>query len=396
MELTIEKALQLGVAAHEEGRFREAEQLYRAILQTKPKHPDANHNLGLLAIHSNRPDVGLPLLKTALHFNPKMEQFWISYIDALIRDKQYDNAKKTIKNARKRKVNKKILNSLKAQIVHKTENLKIVDSFPPQELVDSLLTHYQQGQLLDAERIAVSLTKQFPKHQLSWKVLGAAMKQAGKTSASLVPSQKSVQLAPEDAEAHNNLGVTLQELGKLEDAEASYNKAIALKPEYFEAHFNLAITLQELGRLEKAEASYAQSIALRPKYVEAHFNLANTLKEQGKLEEAEASYKQAIALKPDYIEAHNNLGVTLKEQEKLEEAKASYKQAIALKPDYIEVHNNLGVTSRTGNLKKAEVSYNQAIALQPNYFDAHYNLGGALREQGKLEERRQVINKQLR
>ena len=221
MELTIEKALQLGVAAHEEGRFREAEQLYRAILQTKPKHPDANHNLGLLAIHSNRPDAALPLFQNALRLNPKMEQFWVSYIDALIKDKQYGNAKKTIKNAKKQGVRKKILNSLVAQIAHKTGNRNIVNLSPPQELVDSLLMHYQQGQLHDTERIAVSLTKQFPKYQLGWKVLGAAMKQAGKTSASLVPSQKSVQLAPEDAEAHNNLGVTLQELGKLEDKQVT-------------------------------------------------------------------------------------------------------------------------------------------------------------------------------
>ena len=110
MKLTIEKALQLGVTAHEEGRFREAERLYRAILQTKPKHPDANHNLGLLAINANRPDAALPLFKNALHLNPKMEQFWISYIDALIKDKQYGNAKKTIKNARKHGVHKKLLN----------------------------------------------------------------------------------------------------------------------------------------------------------------------------------------------------------------------------------------------------------------------------------------------
>ena len=387
MELTIEKALQLGVTAHKEGRFQEAERLYRAILQTKPEHPDANYNLGLLAINVNRPDAALPLLKNALHLNPKMEKFWISYIDALIKDKQYSNAKKAIKNARKHGVNKKLLNSLKEQIPLKTENHKILDLSPPQELVDSLLVHYQQGQLLDTERIAVSLTKQFPKYQLGWKVLGAAMKQAGKTSASLVPSQKSVQLAPEDAEAHNNLGVTLQELGKLDEAEASYNRAICLKSEYFEAHFNLAITLQELGRLEKAERSYAQSIALRPKYVEAHYNLANNLKKQGKLDEAEASYKQTIVLKPDHIEAHNNLGVTLQELGKLDEAQASFKQAIALQPKFFEAFYNLGNSLKLqGKLEEAEASHKQSIAINPDCVEAHYNLGGALKAQGKLDE----------
>ena len=50
MELTIEQALQQGVAAHKEGKLQDAERLYRAILQLQPLHPDANHNLGVLAV----------------------------------------------------------------------------------------------------------------------------------------------------------------------------------------------------------------------------------------------------------------------------------------------------------------------------------------------------------
>ena len=47
MELTIEQALQQGIAAHKEGKLEEAERLYHAILQSLPLHPDANHNLGV-------------------------------------------------------------------------------------------------------------------------------------------------------------------------------------------------------------------------------------------------------------------------------------------------------------------------------------------------------------
>ena len=50
MELTIEQALRQGIAAHKEGKIQEAERLYRAILKSQPTHPDANHNLGVLAL----------------------------------------------------------------------------------------------------------------------------------------------------------------------------------------------------------------------------------------------------------------------------------------------------------------------------------------------------------
>ena len=53
MALSIEQALQQGVAAHKEGKLQEAERLYRCILQSQPAHPDANHNPGILAVSVN-------------------------------------------------------------------------------------------------------------------------------------------------------------------------------------------------------------------------------------------------------------------------------------------------------------------------------------------------------
>ena len=64
MELTVEQMLQQGVAAHNAGNLQEAERLYRTVLQSQPAHPDANHNLGVLAVSVNKADVALPLFKT--------------------------------------------------------------------------------------------------------------------------------------------------------------------------------------------------------------------------------------------------------------------------------------------------------------------------------------------
>jgi thioredoxin-like negative regulator of GroEL len=100
MELTIEQALQQGISAHKEGKLQEAERLYLAILQSQPLHPDANYNLGILAVSVNKAEAALPLFKTALEVNPKIEKFWLSYIDALIKEKQFENAKLVIEQAK--------------------------------------------------------------------------------------------------------------------------------------------------------------------------------------------------------------------------------------------------------------------------------------------------------
>jgi len=84
-ELTIDQALQQGVEAHKAGQAQEADRLYTAILKAQPKHPDANHNMGVLAVGVGKVETALPFFKTALEANPKVAQFWLSYIDTLIK-----------------------------------------------------------------------------------------------------------------------------------------------------------------------------------------------------------------------------------------------------------------------------------------------------------------------
>ena len=246
---------------------------------------------------------------------------------------------------------------------------------PSEQQLNSLIKFYQDRQYVDAEKLSVSITKEFPTYQFAWKVLGSVLKKIGKINESLVVSQKSVQLDPQDTEAHNSLGTILQELGRLDEAEVSYRKVIALKPELAEAHYNLGVLLKKIGKLDEAEASYRKAIKLKPDLAKAQHNLGVILHELGRLEEAEASFRIVIKLKTDYSEAHYNLGNTLKDLGRLNEAEASYKKAIELKPDYLNVHNNLGVIlHELGRLEEAEASYRKALQLKSDYADAHVNL----------------------
>ena len=317
MELTTEQALQKGVAAHREGKLQDAERLYRAILQSQPAHPDANHNLGVIAVSVNKADAALPLFKTALEANPKIEQFWLSYIDALIKTEKFDDARRVLSDAQQAGVTAAKL----------WANLGV--AFQQEKRITDAKIAYEKALALNPKSAAISSN------------LGAMAREAGELESALGYFEKALEIEPNLAEAHSNLGSTLQGLGRLDEAEASYKQAIALQPDFANAHSNLGNTLKRLGRLDEAEASYKQAIALQPDFANAHSNLGNTLIELGRLNEAEASYTQAIALKPDFAEAHYNLGKTLKRLGRLDEAEASYTQAIALKADYTEAHNQL-------------------------------------------------------
>ena len=244
MELTIEQALQQGLAAHKEGKLQEAERLYRAILQSQPLHPDANHNLGLIAVSVNQAGEALSFFKVALDANPKIEQFWLSYIETLINEKQFETAKQVLEKAYEEGFSEVNLHFIDAQINQNMGRLDVAEA----------------------------------------------------------SYMKVIAMKPDFAEAYYNLGNTIQELGRLEEAKSSYRQAIELKPNYAEAHYNLGVAFQGLGNLENAEASYRRAIALRLGYVKAHKKLARILRELGRVEEAIESDRYAIFLRSNNVE----------------------------------------------------------------------------------------------
>ncbi len=302
MEETIEQALQHGVAAHKAGNLKEAEVAYRSILNIQQNNPDANHNLGLIAISANQIETALPLFKTALDVNPNIEQFWMSYIDALVKNNRLEDATQTIKKAKKKGFEVKKLQALLSQS-KSVSDLNV----PSQAQLDSLLEHYKQGRFNDAEKIATAISQEYPNHHFAWKVLGAIFGKTGRELEALHAKQTAVELSPQDAEAYYNLGNTLIELGRLDDAKASYNQAIALKPDHAEAHYNLGNTLLELGRLEDAEDSYNQAIALKPDHAEAHSNLGDVYIGIGKHIKAVECFEKVLELSSE-----DSLGATLK------------------------------------------------------------------------------------
>ena len=138
MELTIEQALQQGMVAHTEGKLQDAERLYRAILKSQPLHPDANHNLGVLAVSLNKADVALPLFKTAVEGNPKIEQFWLSYIQVLIRLNMVDDARQAIKKCKEIGLKSEEIDSLRYRL--EPSNLKQSVVFAVEQFYQNITT----------------------------------------------------------------------------------------------------------------------------------------------------------------------------------------------------------------------------------------------------------------
>jgi len=267
---------------------------------------------------------------------------------------------------------------------------------PSQEQINKILKSYKNKQFTDVEKLALSLSKEFPNHQFAWKILNILYNQSGRIAESLTAVKNAININPLDAESHYNLGNTLLQLGRLKETVPAYKKAIQLKLEYIDAYSNLGAVLRELGQFEKSIEIYKKIIKLKPNNAEAYNNLGIVFFKIKKFNESELAYKEAIKLNPKYPEPYNYMGVTLRELNKLNEAISFQKKAVELKPDYAEAYNNLGVTfDKFDKLKESEETYKKAIEFKPRYAEAYYNLGIVQKKHGKLEESEESYKKAI-
>lgn len=313
MELTIDQVLQKGIEAHKAGQVQEADRLYTAILQAQPKHPDANHNMGVLAIGVDKVQEALPFLKTALEANPNIVQFWLSYIDALIKLDRLPEAKAVFDQAKSNGVKGDGFDVLEHRLegVEASEATVSQNQDLPQDQLQPLISLYGQGQLQEALEQASQLLKQFPNSSALYNIQGAANAGLGQLDTAIGCYKKALAIKPDYAEAYSNMGVALVAQSKVDDALEAYDKALAIQPDYAEAHFNLGILLQAQGAMDQAIEAYSKALSLKPDYADAYINMGNALKEQGDLDKAVEAYNKAISLKPDYVEAYYNFGIVL-------------------------------------------------------------------------------------
>jgi tetratricopeptide (TPR) repeat protein len=100
MEDMIKETLAKGVERHLAGELDLACQLYDAAIKLQPNHADANHNMGLLKLDKGNDLDALLYLQTALQADTSIAQFWLSYINALVKLERRDEAARIISLAK--------------------------------------------------------------------------------------------------------------------------------------------------------------------------------------------------------------------------------------------------------------------------------------------------------
>ncbi len=212
MTLSINQALEEANTLLKDGKFSDSENYYLAILEIQPDHPDANHNLGILHIQTHNPYKSLPFFLRAIENNPNQNQYWLSYLYALIQVGDFDKTLQVIQSARQSGLSEDEIDALL-----KTLNLNNPDYIALEELGEV----FKNGKYKEAETLALKLLESYPFNGYAWEILGVVLIEMGRNTEALIPLQKATILLPNDSGGHNNLGVILLSLRRPREAEVS-------------------------------------------------------------------------------------------------------------------------------------------------------------------------------
>lgn len=308
------------VAHHQAGRLKEAEQLYRQILDSAPQHFEAKHLLGVVALQTGRLKEAESLITQALALNPRLAA------------------------------------------AH--NNLGNV--------------HLQQGRDVDATTAFQKAVQIQPSYADAHYNLANLLRKAGKLKEAATHFQRATAANAKWFDAHRNLGATLLDLGDARGAAKAFEAAARLKPDLAEAWSNLGAAWADAGDMQRALDALSRALKIAPKSADVLANEGSVLARMGKFEQARQSLEQALKLEPGHAVAHTNLGNLLRDTNQPTDAIAHFEAALKQAPQMVAARIGLSLSLQVCGRDK------EAAAISDSLQQGHPNSADALVLQARL------------
>jgi tetratricopeptide (TPR) repeat protein len=236
-------------AFEREGRYPEAESIYRSLLRVLPSHPAVLTNLALTVKARGNLTEAETLLRQAIAAAPREPIF-------------HNN----------------LGNTLRAQ-----------------------------GRFADAEafyRQAIALKENYPEAHYN---LGIALDDQGRVDEALAAFRKAVSINPGYAQALTQIGAIGFRNKRHDAALIELDKAVALNPNHFDAHYYRGLVLSALGQYDDAVAALQRASVLKPDSLELAMAMANALRSAGRNDEALTAYWRLLEKQPGRVATHDDI-----------------------------------------------------------------------------------------
>lgn len=196
-ELSLQEALQLAILLHRKGELKDAETLYRRILEAAPDYADAVHFYGVLLHHRDRSDDALAMIERSITLDPAPGR--------------YNN------------------------------------------LGNALVERGRLDEAIDAYRRSVELD---PTNADAYNNLGSLQKAQHRKEEAEAAYLRALEIEPEHINALTNLGNLRADQGRYNESVALYWKAINLNPANHRSRYRLGYAYYAVKQFQAAAEAF--------------------------------------------------------------------------------------------------------------------------------------------
>ncbi|HEX9466646.1 MAG TPA: tetratricopeptide repeat protein [Alphaproteobacteria bacterium] len=168
----------------------------------------------------------------------------------------------------------------------------------------------------------------------AWRFMGPVLWALGREADSEAAFAHADDLQPEPGEFYNQLGIDLLGQRRAREAEAAFRRAVRLAPRLAPAHQNLGVALAGQERLAEAIAAERHATTLAKNSAAAWNNLAVFESSGGEFAAARRAAARALELEPTHADALNTLAQIRVEEGDARAALALRRRVLARLPDH--------------------------------------------------------------
>ncbi|MBT3551401.1 MAG: tetratricopeptide repeat protein [Rhodospirillaceae bacterium] len=273
-KVTIDELIAIGNRYHKEGELRDAETIFRKVLEVIPNHPVALQFLGVIAHQTENFDAAISLINRAIESAPDYHQ-------------AYNN---------------------------------LGNAYEAKGEMEKALEVYQKALDLDPDYFDANFN------------MGIAQRHLRQFEDAAESFQRCIEFDPRCADAHYELGFARQRLGDRVKAQISYQVALNLDPDHADARVALGEIFTTVGRVEEAIEEYNVGLETQPDHLKLLAEKGVAQRKIGLLEESLATIEKAQELNPEAISTMLALGSAYQTIGDITKATESYMKAVEMMP----------------------------------------------------------------
>ena len=329
---------QQALAAHEQGRFDEAEHIYRQILETAPENPDVLNLLGLVAQAKGVHNQAIELFYKAIKFAPKHAPFYFNLSISLAATDHDVEALDNLQKACDLEPDEKEIYNRQGLVLQKLKRipeaqqafikaLQLDENYIEAKI--NLALTYSETDIDKTIRFLKEIAEQAPQDDVCRYYLSTSYFDKQDYATSYHYAMEAYKLNPAADNVLFMLGLLSLQQQNFADAKMYFTSATEQNSYNIGAWLNLANLETNETHFKEAETIYKKLLDIVPHNFDVHLNYGNMLYKQNRLSEALEEYRSAVVINPESAAVSNNIGVILKDLQQYEDALGLFFNALS-------------------------------------------------------------------